>query len=301
MDEYHRLLKEALEPHVKTLLAGVHRAAAMQYYVDYVVPVTHYLRAIEFREDNKQAMYIGAGLGVVVLVFLVMFPGEEYDYSKEKGTSKRPEGNGNCSKSSGADLATTSGSGKKKKGRKKDKAGCSVEAPGAVALAGAAEPAGGAAASLRTPSSYRAAGAEEETRTSRTKEEDPFASPELQEQARKAARVMGLSEEQVAKAIANAKVEFETGQAPPSEYSNAAAAGVSIGFEGWLRLPCWLLMTRGGTPPPKSTVLRVGARGLVLACFSFGSPCLFHPTPAGVCQLLFASYGARGGDLGCQP
>ncbi len=49
-------------------------------------------------------------------------------------------------------------------------------------------------------------------------------------QARSAAKVVGLSEEQYQKALNDAKIEFETGMAPQSSYDDSAACAALLNY-----------------------------------------------------------------------
>ena len=75
-------------------------------------------------------------------------------------------------------------------------------------------------------------GAEEEEE----EEKDPFADPEVVNKARKAAKYFGLTEEQLQKAVENAKEEYRTGVAPKETGSSAAewAALLNYGILGAL-------------------------------------------------------------------
>jgi len=191
------------------------KGAATEAWQRVALPTLHYFRSIKIQDDTKMALGIGFAVGVAVVIGLMIFPGEPFDYSSNeflKDQSKEEKGE---NKNDKAGLEADSGTGARSGPKKKKKKVANSEEPKDE---GAKED----GSETKDPSPIRASGTEDQATASQPGvSADPFKDPKLQADARRAARFLGLSDDQLDKAVEAAKYEYETGVPPPSQGMSA--------------------------------------------------------------------------------
>lgn len=154
-----------------------------------------YLRSVELREDTVTSIYAGIGLGVGIIVFLSIFPGEPFDYNT--GTvPPDPRGRKDVadpasfpeSEAAGFSTSVAGSTGKKNglRNRKENAAGTEIEM-----LKRDADP--------------------DRRRSEELTVEDPF-SDNVIEKSRKLAKIFNLDDEQFEKAVTDAKQQYRDGK-----------------------------------------------------------------------------------------
>lgn len=236
----------------------------------YGLRLTLYLRSIKVPNDTKMAFLVGLVIGVVAIILVNLYPGKPYSYAtgsyltsegepikrkkkkKKKNKSKgEDEGNREGDEPGGRPALEADESDEDEEGEEgetpKEKEQTSALDFSAKKSKKTEKKKGGSDTSQKSPTSKNAqsvrigldgmvkkdGGAEEEEDE---EEKDPFADPEVVEKARKAAKYFGLTEEQLQKAVKNAKEEYRTGVAPKETGSSAAewAALLNYGILGAL-------------------------------------------------------------------
>lgn len=292
---------------------------------EFLIPSLNYFKNIQVRDDSWISFYIGLGLGIVTLGFLIANPGEPYDYeqnkpivvdkeeeeedelpikhkkkkdkkkkkrqveepqeeeqekkktSKEKQKEKVKKNNNNNKEGKGDTLVVTE--------TEIDNNNEEIELPEIDAKATTflkglmkmSQDVADSNAKAVDDATSMLLGIDQDQETSKKKKKkknkkikqadgitekddeeddeevenddddiprDPFSDPNIKRKARKAAKLFGLSESQFEEAVQNAKIEFDTGEAPSAHYDNvlSIASFVNMSILGAVTVGCiWAL------------------------------------------------------------
>ncbi|GMI06952.1 hypothetical protein TrLO_g13186 [Triparma laevis f. longispina] len=160
-----------------------------EYAVGKYEAIEGYVKSIDVDEDAKLSLQIGIALGIALLTFLIMFPGEPFDYTKLDG------GKGTAEKEAKKEKGEKSSKKKKKKGKKEPEPSSSPSSKPSPEL-----------------SATEIKDRDNTTKVTHEIDQDEQMSldwdtQKIASKMKKAQKMFGLSDEQLALAIENAKKE----------------------------------------------------------------------------------------------